>query len=287
MASDKLAIHILPDSNPQNISEMILRFANDEELKFSSSKELVEYLRADGVNANDWVQSTSTSMGILIKVDGKIQLSVAGRALNYVSEGIRGDLLHFLMYSGWDSHRPLDFLQSWGYRNCCDRYWFDGDVLLTSTYLDRQVEETINEARESFTLINVNEFDEISFSRRSLTGAHKWLLALQPQVLHPNSSDSKDRTFRRRDFCPPELVVLALGWVLRDETTVTGVDILLTREKREALCKICLLSPEALDRVLDWAIPTFPNLISPGTRAGSYGRFVRLHKIPTVEDVVR
>lgn len=287
MASDKLAIHILPDSNPQNIGEMISRLANDAELRFSSSKELVDYLRDDGVNANDWVQSTSSSMGVLEKTDGSIQLSRDGHALARIREEVRADLFHFLMYAGWDAHHPLDFLQSWGYRNCCDRYWVAGEVQLTGAYLDRQVEETINEAREAFTSMKVSEFDEISFSRKSLTGAHKWLLALQPPVLYPNSPDAKDRAFRRRDFCPPELVVLALAWVLRDETTVTGVDILLTREKREALCKACLLSPEALDRVLDWTIPTFPALLSPGTRAGTYGRFVRLHKTPTVEDVIR
>jgi hypothetical protein len=226
-------------------------------------------------------------MGILSKVDGAIQLSRDGHAIARVREEARSDLLHFLIYTGWDRHRPLEFLQSWGYRNCCDRYWSAGEVQLTGAYLDRQVEETISVARETFTALNVGAFDEISFSRKSLNGAHRWLLALQPPVLHPNSPDAKERTFRRRDFCPPELVVMALAWVLRDEAVVADVDILLTHEKREALCKVCLLSPESLDRVLDWAIPTFPKLLSPGTRAGAYGRFIRLRKIPTLEDVIR
>ncbi len=287
MAAIKLNIHIQPDANPDNVARTLSLLASDPDLDFPTYKELLEALAEKGIGSRIELPSTASSMGILAKADGAIRLSPDGRALARIREEVRGDLLHFLIYSGWDAHHPLDFLQSWGYRNCCDRYWSDGDIQLTTTYLDRQVEETINEAREAFTSMNVGEFDEISFSRKSLTGAHKWLLALQPQVLHPNSPDAKDRTFRRRDFCPPELVVLALAWVLRDETTVTGVDILLTREKRETLCKACLLSPEALDRVLDWAIPTFPSLISPGTRAGSYGRFVRLHKIPAVEDVIR
>jgi hypothetical protein len=287
MAGIKLNIHIPPDANPDNVSRTITILASDPDLNFPTYKELLEILTEDGIGSRIELPSTASSMGILTKVEGVIQLSSDGLALARIREEARGDLLHFQMYSGWDAHRPLDFLQSWGYRNCCDRYWALGEVQLTSAYLDRQVEETINEAREAFTAQNMREFDEISFSRKSLTGAHKWLLALQPPVLHPNTPDAKDRTFRRRDFCPPELVVLALAWVLRDETTVTGVDILLTHEKREALCKACLLSPESLDRVLDWAIPTFPALLSPGTRAGAYGRFVRLHKIPTVEDVIR
>lgn len=104
----------------------------------------------------------------------------------------------------------------------------------------------------------------------------------------PNDPDYKaDRAFRRRDFCPPELFVMALAWVLRNDSDVTDVEVLLTREKRDAICRACLLSPEAFDRVLDWTIPTFPALLSPGTSAGFYGRFVRLHKIPMVEDLIR
>ncbi len=288
MAATKLAIHVLPDSNPLNVSELIARLSADTELSFPSSKELVEFLREEGVNASDFLQATSTSMHILEKTVDGIRLSSDGQALAHIREDVRGDLLHFLIYTGWNGSQPLEFLQSWGYRNCCDRYWYAGDVQLTNDYLGRQVEETITEARESFLALGITEFDDISFSRRSLTGAHKWLLSLQPPVLFPNTSDFKgDRVFRRRDFCPPELLALALGWVLRDETAIIGIDILLTREKREALCKVCLLAPESLDRALDWAIPTFPALLAPGTSAGFYGRFVRLHKIPTLEDVIR
>lgn len=287
MAGIKLNIHIPPDANPDNVSKMIALLASNPDLNFPTYKELLDILTEDGIGSRIELPSTASLMGILTKGDGVIRLSSNGFALARVREEARGDLLHFLMYSGWDARRPLDFLQSWGYRSCCDRYWAAGEVELTGAYLDRQVEDTINEAREAFAAMKVGEFDEISFSRKSLNGAHRWLLALEPPVLHPNTPDAKDRIFRRRSFCQPELIVLALAWVLRHELTVTGVEILLTREKREALCKACLLSSEALDRVLDWAIPTFPALLSPGTRAGVYGRFVRLHKIPTLKDVIR
>lgn len=287
MAAIKLNIHIQQDANPDNMTRTILLLASNADVNFPSHKGLLETLEENGIGSRIELPSTATSMGLLTKEGGAIRLSDDGLALSRIREEVRGDLFHFLLYAGWDAHHPLNFLQSWGYRNVCDRYWSVGEVFLTGSYLDRQVEETINEARDAFTAMNITEFDEISFSRKSLNGAYKWLLALQPPVLHPNSPDAKDRTFRRRDFCTPELVVLALAWVLRHESAITGVDILLTREKREALCKVCLLSPEALDRVLDWAIPTFPALLSPGTSAGFYGRFVRLHKIPTIEDVIR
>jgi len=34
-------------------------------------------------------------------------------------------------------------------------------------------------------------------------------------------------------------------------------------------------------------IPIFPQVIAPGTTAGFYGRFVRLHKLPQLADVIR
>ena len=75
--------------------------------------------------------------------------------------------------------------------------------------------------------------------------------------------------------------------MLRDEVDATGVDILLSREKRDAICKVCLLDPHALDRALDWMLPIFPNVIALGTSAGFYGRFIRLYKLPTLEDIIR
>src|SRR5690606_18800276 len=118
-----------------------------------------------------------------------------------------------------------------------------------------------------------------------LTGAHKWMEALQPEVLE--KSGREYRRFTRREFCPPELLIMAIGYILRDDPDATELDILLTPERRDALCQICLLEPSALDRALDWALPAFPTVISPGTTAGYYGRFVRLHKRPTFEDLIR
>lgn len=287
MAATKLNIHVQPDANPENTLRMLSTLYSNPELEFLSSKEMLEFLDEQGIGSRTELTSTATSTGLLDKTSQNISLSALGQTFVRIREEVQSDLLHFLMYTGWDAKNSLNFLQSWGYRNCCDRYWALEEFQLTSSYLDRQVEETITEAREYFDALQVSDFDEVSFSRKSLTGVHKWLLALQPQILFPNTHEAKDRVFRRRDFCPPELVTLALAWVLRDESTITGIDILLTREKREALCKVCLITPEALDRVLDWAIPTFSSVISPGTSAGFYGRFVRLHKVPTFEDIVR
>lgn len=279
MVTGRLAIHVLPDSNPTNVSQMIQRLSS-ESLAFSTAKELIDYLRESGQNTNEWVQSTSTSMGILHRTTEGIKLSSSGLALSQVREDVRGDLLHFLMYSGWSVNKPHDFLQSWAYRLVCDQFWELGQVELTPTYLDRLVGEIINIAQGQFSETGAGQIDGVSFSRKSLKGVQNWLEAVHPPVIESN-------TFKRRSFCSPELVIMAIGYSLRDEVNTTGVDILLSPPKREIISKICLLDADALDRALDWAIPIFPNIISAGTTAGFYGRFIRLHKIPALEDLVR
>lgn len=280
----KLAIHILPDSNPENIGDMVRIMSTVSETMFSTARELVDYLREQGSNTSDWVHSTSISMGLLEKESEGIHLSGLAHSLAQIREEARADLLHYLMYTGWSEASPTDFLQSWAYRRVCNQYWEMGTVDIPAV-ADRLVEDIINEANTTFRALQVDEFDDISFSNKSLTGAHKWMEALQPEVLEKYGT--KYRSFVRREFCPPELVVMGIGYILRDDPDATQLDILLSQDRRDALCQICLLEPSALDRVLDWAIPTFPDVISPGTTAGYYGRFIRLHKLPTFEDMIR
>jgi len=82
------------------------------------------------------------------------------------------------------------------------------------------------------------------------------------------------------------LLLLALGYVAQQTEAEIGIDLLLTPERREMLCHVCLLEPAALDRALDWMLPLYPQVIEPGTRAGVYGRFVRLHKMPELSDLI-
>lgn len=278
--ANSLAIHILPDSNPNNVSEMIRQLNKDPDLHFDTAKVLIEYLRECGQSTNEWVQSTASSMGIVERSDTGLHLSQNGSALGKIRDDAIYDLMHFLMYTGWNDKKPSEFLQSWAYRSVCDQYWQMGHTELSSDYLDRQVAEIIDVAQSVFSEMNIGNFDEISFSRKSLRGAHNWLEAVNPPVI-----DGK--IFKRRSFCPPELVMMALGYTLRDEDNIVGIDILLTQEKRELISKICLLEPDALDRALDWSMPIFSNLITPGTTAGFYGRFVRLSRIPSLEDMIR
>lgn len=280
MAPTKVSVHIPSDSNPSNTLGLITELAKNPDMVFDTPSHLLDHLLEQGIGSRTEIQSTATDMRILERTQAGIRLSSIGLALSQMRADVSSDLLHFLMYTGWSEQQPTDFLQSWAYRRVCDEYWGLGSVELSNSYLDRLVGEIINIAQDFFSQMNIGDFDEISFSRKSIRGAHNWIEAVTPPVI-------ENKAFKRRMFCPPELVMMAVGHVLRDEANLIGVDILLTPQKREAISKICLLEPDGLDRALDWAIPIFSHLISPGTTAGFYGRFIRLNKLPTLRDMVR
>jgi hypothetical protein len=280
VASANLAIHVLPDSNPENVSGLLNWFKLNNQRHFQTSKALVDTLIDTGVNANDWVTSTSVSLGLLEKREDGFGISSSGLTVSKMQDEVKSDLFHFLLYTGWKETAPRDFLQSWAYRLCCDQYWNMGDVSLSSDYLNQQVADIISLAYHVFPKLGVEDFEDISFSRKSITGVHKWLDALDPPVMVKGN-------FQRRTFCHPELSALAIGYAFRDDPQIANIDVLLTPDKQDIINKVCLLDPNSLDRVLDWTISVYPTLFEKGTKSGFYGRFLRIKRLPTIEDVIR
>lgn len=279
MASMNLPIHVPPDANPEHLLRLVETLDEHPELSVETIADLTGFLASEGLSTRTEVQQAAVQLGLLGRADNGIKLTPLGCSLVQLKETIRKDILHFLFYTGWRSEVPNEFLPSWAYRAVCDDYWARQQVELERTFLDRRISEIVSQTEQYFRGIGIVDFNEVSFGRKSLTGVHKWLEGLDPPVI-------EDDTFARRAFCPPELLLLALGWVVGREG-LPDTDVLLSHETREAICRVCLLEPTAFDRALDWMIPIFPRVIAPGTTAGFYGRFVRLHKLPRLADVIR
>lgn len=275
--ADKLGIHVTPDANPENITKLILELSEND-LTFDNDARLLAHLSAQGIGSRSEITNVAGNMGITEKNGTQTRLSSLGLILSRAREEVRGDLLHFLMYTGWQPQQPKEFLQSWAYRQVCDQYWDEGGVELSSDYLNRLVGDIINRAEAEFAQHSVM-FDSISFSRKSLTGAEKWLEGLNPAVI-------ENKHFERRNVCHPEIMLLALGYAFRDDPDMVEIDVLLTPDKRETIARLCLMEPNSIDRTLDWSIPRYPDVITEGTKAGFYGRFLRIKRLPRWEDIV-
>ena len=266
-----LNFHVRHEVTPERTSEVLQAIARgdtfDHVIQFERQ---VGRLRQLGLVAGTGADLELTSLGdMLLRItDTKPQLLP--------------DLMHYIHYTRWSETDPLKHAFLWTYRMFCDRLVEEGECELTHQWIEATVTHLLGAIRESphFACAVTAETKKgaISLSTDSLNGVLHWLRPLRPPVIEGD-------TFTRRHFCPPELLLLALGYVAQQTKAEIDIDMLLTPERREMLCHICLLEPAALDRALDWMLPLYPQVIEPGTRAGIYGRFVRLHKLPELSDL--
>ncbi|MBE2199244.1 MAG: hypothetical protein IAE79_11590 [Anaerolinea sp.] len=202
-------------------------------------------------------------------------------ALSDTKPDLWGDLLHFCHYALWQPEKSSENGFTWTYRAFVDHIWSLKNIQINVDSLEPIVSTLINKI-EAEAHFDVEETRKavVSLSWRSLKGVHNWLAGVVPPVI-------ENEMFACRYFCPPELALLAAGWVAQQTEGELGIDFLLTPERREMMCKVCLLDPSALDRLLDWTLPLYPDVMVAGTSAGVYGRFLRFLKWPEMSDLLR
>lgn len=272
MAAQRVTLHVDPVCSSANLLTLLDVLCRDRHDTFATAGDLVARVRADYEFTDRtepvWIAHL---VGLLEKDGQRYGLSETAHAIHAMRPAVRADVLHFLLWTA--SHEEGRGI-SWAYRAVGGWLWEHGSVLLTPSTAKGLVADTLAAAPAAFPSAAL-----FSFSGKSVLGMRHWLALLAPPVLHGDE-------FRRREVCSRELLLLAIGEVARADGAAVGTDLLLTPERRADICRICLIELALLDRRLDQMIPTYPRLISPGTRAGAYGRFVRLHTMPKVGALV-
>ncbi len=260
MANANLTAHIPPEANPESLI-LLITLMYEDDIHFPTVKALLEFTSDQGIGSRTELQLFAFAIGLLVKGEkNTIYLSETAKIVAQLKPEVQVDVIHYLIYS-----------QLWAYREVTAVYWKSGqvDVLSAAPMI---IEEVRNNAFETWG-------EDISFSPKSILGVRKWLEAVAPPVI-------EDNIFNRRHFCHPELALLALGWIAQETGGEIGIDFLLTQERREDISQLCLLEPSALDRVLDWMLPTYSDVVQAGTSAGVYGRFLRFLKWPEMGDLL-
>jgi hypothetical protein len=190
------------------------------------------------------------------------------------------EVFHFLHYKQWDPQEPVGSSMFYTYRAYCNLLYGKGALELTHEKREEITAELNGKISEEYRDYS-NEFTKgaVSLSVNSLRGIEHWLENLSPSILEQGE-------FSLRHFCVAEPFILALGHVTERFGMELNIDQLMTPEKRRAICQICFLDENDFDKTLDWVLPAYPTIVQPGTSAGSYGRFIRLLKLPSVEDVI-
>lgn len=266
-----LNFHVRHEVTPERVWDVLDALANG-----------IEY---DHVTQYDRQLSRMRQLG-LVDGRGDVSLTENGQELHRIGMKrleVTWEIMHYLHYVRWRDSHPTEHTMFFTYREYCDSLFKKREVDMASQRDTLAAEMTSLVTSSAYFTDEITNLAKgaVSLSVNSLIGVEHWLVKLSPEVI------TSDGQFMLRHYCAPELLLLALGYVTNLTDAQLGLDQPLTPEKRELLCRICLIEDEVLDQMLDWMLPEYPELVQPGTTTGSYGRFVRVLAIPTLKDLLR
>ena len=281
----KLTFHFPVAATPTKISPLlsVLQSA-DAPIHTASALEAkaAEY-SGDSTRFGDAWRIANDVLKLFGKTSDGLQLTQRSRVILARRESVQYDLLHFLFYDAWRVVGQSD-PRAWFYRTLTDHLWELQETTLDDDALKSLTQEMSEQAKADFQEVVGFRSETFSFGRQSREGGLAWLAALQPAVIV--NDPNKRRIFRRRISCSAELLLLAISRSYVTNNIDANMDMLLTDQRRREICQICLLDPNHLERMLDWMLPQFPHFVRQGTHSSVYGRFVRLHRLVIVEDLL-
>lgn len=279
MASKSLTFHLPEEANPDVILAILETWATSPERSFNSIKELLD----DVSTVREIPHRTESAnfavrLGLITKRSDGLLLTALAKALAGQRAAVQYDLMHFLAYSAWQPESDGVMVPFWSYQSTCNALWEMSSMAIEAER-GRLVEHVIGTSQEQFADHPLYDPDHVSYSPKSLRAILKWLDPLTPSVIVNGS-------FQRRSACSSELLLLALGQAYRTADAEPRIELLLTGRVREAICRLCLIDPTYLDRLLDWALARHNSFVDAADQSGTYGRSVRLRSLPTVENVL-
>ncbi len=173
-----------------------------------------------------------------------------------MKENVAVDVLHGLQYGLWTQHSSDQNLASWAYQQVCNYLWEYQTLpkpqdLIAYVYDGRGALDEIPD--------NIAN----AFSNKSVNGAYDWLLPLDPPVLAGVSETSSGRrnfrkaNFARRPYCSSALFLMGLNWAAREATIPFGDLIEIDDERRNSICRFCMIERNTFDIMLDEVLQRF------------------------------
>jgi hypothetical protein len=291
-----LVFHFPVGATPTKIPKLLqVLLYTDSPIVTAKDLENIAFAENTDTNRFDEAQGFAKDvLGLIEWTKAGFVLTPRAHVLLRKRESVQYDLLHYLFYTAWCAEEPAKQTRSWFYRTICNNLWGMQEIILDNTMRQNFTQELDGQIRLEFQ--DVAGFSEkLSLGVQTMNGAMEWLCHLSPTVIASldkedekfhRSASKGDEKFHRRATCSPELFLLALSRSYQLSNAEIGVDMLISPQRRDEISRLCLLDLLEFDRMLDWMLPMYPQFISQGTRTGSYGRFVRLHRFATVESLV-
>ena len=280
----KLTFHVAVSATPAKIPHLLSVLQNaDMPILESIVLDQMALEQSSDTNRFDEARILAEQqLGLIEAAKEGLRITRRAEVILVKRTSVQYDLLHYLFYTTWRPEEPAKHARSWFYRTICDTLWNMQQATLDLDTRDTLTQQLTSQALEDFQSVLGFSGEKISIGRQTMAGALEWLRHLKPQVLE----GEKVEEFCRRQACSAELFLLALSRSYQLGGSEVGMDLLLSPQRRDEICRLCLLGPLQFDRMLDWVLPIFPQFISQGTRSGSYGRFVRLNHLVQIEDLL-
>lgn len=281
---DPFMFHVAPDAGPDVTLGLLKTLYDNPSTYFANMKQLCKLcLNTYGVGTHYFDAGKMARLANLITapslhIKRPIRLTERGLRIVTAATRLQVDLIHFLLYSGWDERQPTLRGPLCTYRLACDILWQGERDKLNHARLLRGVRYALDARFEA-----IAEYQQLhlSLSGKSMRGATVWLERLCPAVV-------SEGVFAPRRDCPSELLVLGLGWVYRHHIPANwrrgNLEITLDPERREALARLCLLDATMLDANLDLALDRHRRYITDGGRGRAGQRLIGLHRLPSLDD---
>ncbi len=285
IAPDPLMFHVAPDAGPDVTIGLLKTLFDNPATYFASMRHLCRVcLNTYGVGSHYFDAAKMARLTNLISGSGShyskpIRLTELGIRIVMAATRLQVDLLHYLLYTGWDERQPTLRGPLCTYRQVCNILCNGGADKVKHTDLVRGVRYALD---AHFAEVAEYQQLHLSLSGKSVRGVTVWLERLCPPAM-------AEGQFTPRRDCPSELLLLALAWVYRDQLPSNSLrfrdmKLSLDRSHREALCRLCLLDADALDPLLDQAIDRHRQYLSDDGRGAGGVRSLVLHRLPSLAD---
>jgi hypothetical protein len=198
---------------------------------------------------------------------GPYQVTSRGKALLAIKgadPSVGFEILHLLFYFAGSDPQPT---QAWTYMNLIDTCWKTRCLRLTHAERLRLLNDLTHSVAEAWFGGDVSQ---VSLDNNCLLGATMWLRKLQkPPVV---TVDGKDLVLKRREWCHPSAVVLAVSLAAMEAGVAGDGAFVLTEPIASKATKALYLEPEALLANVQGATRHVDFLV-PDERRGPFLRY--------------
>lgn len=242
------------DPSPQDLYEYL---DTVEARHPTTNQELLEAASDLGHNLGTYEKTTAGAvlgrLGI-VNPDDQFEYTDYGDSLvdiMYRDRNLFNNLLHFLYYTAYERYPEEYIFSSYTYRAFTNYLYDNGPFDNIQGEKGTIVSEVTTEAETDDKLDLSYTRSGVSVSTKSFNNYFRYLDSLSPSV-NPNGP-GESPGFNLRAFCPPELFVVTVDYLYRQNDSEYNTLLQVTDDTERRLRQICVLSDHGFSEVIDYA----------------------------------